>query len=44
MIGQERATITGHTGGVHSVPFAPDGKTLALANWDKTIKLWEVEY
>jgi WD40 repeat protein len=32
----------GHTGGVHTVAFSPDDKTLASGSDDKTIKLWDV--
>jgi WD40 repeat protein len=34
------STLNGHQGSVESVAFSPDGKTLATASFDNTIKLW----
>ena len=38
----EVALLTGHTGPVHSVAFAPDGKTIASGSDDGTILLWDM--
>ncbi len=40
--GEERRTLTGHTGWVRSVSFSPDGLTLASGSRDRTLRLWDV--
>lgn len=40
--GRELADLDGHSDGVHSVAFSPDGKRLATACLDHTAKLWDV--
>ncbi len=34
--------LTGHTNGVDSVAFSPDGHTLASGSFDATVRLWDV--
>ncbi len=37
-----RATLKGHSPWLLSVAFSPDGKTLAVASWERGTRLWDV--
>ena len=40
--GRHIKTLTGHTRGVNSVSFSPDGNTIASGSADDTVRLWDV--
>ena len=39
--GRERATLVGHTRGISSLAFSPDGARLASGSYDRTARVWD---
>ncbi len=39
--GRRLLTLKGHAGRIRRIKFSPDGRTLASASYDRTLKLWE---
>jgi WD40 repeat protein len=41
--GEERASLVGHLKGIYSLTFAPDSKALIAADFNGSMKLWDVD-
>jgi WD40 repeat protein len=41
--GQQILSLNGHTSGVTSVTFSPDGAHVLAGSWDKTAKVWDAK-
>jgi len=41
--GSQTAVLPGHTGGVSSLTFSPDGTSIVSGSSDETVKLWDVQ-
>src|SRR4051794_41947320 len=41
--GKEVRKLEGHSDGVWSVAFSPDGSRIAFGSFDKTIRIWDVK-